>query len=214
MKVYRLLIFDLDGTLIDSRRDIAESVNYAFKKLHIPQKKYCEIYRFIGNGGEQLIRDVIDKKYEELVPEVLKIYQEHYKNHVVVHTKLYPGIKKILKYYKNKIKVVITNKYSYLTKEILKRLEIYEYFDKIVGWEDTTIHKPSPEPILDVLLQYGIPKEETIVIGDGVQDIKAAKGANVDCCGVLYGFTKKEELLREMPTYVVRKIVELKNVVL
>jgi phosphoglycolate phosphatase len=214
MKVYKLLIFDLDGTLIDSKRDIAESVNYAFKKLHIPQKRYSEIYKFIGNGGEQLIRDVIDKRYEDLVPEVVRIYREYYKNHVVVYTKLYPGVKRILKYYMNKIKVVITNKYGYLTREILKRLKIDEYFDRIVGWEDTEAHKPSPEPILEVIQQYGISKEEAIVIGDGVQDIKAAKNACVDCCGVLYGFTKKEELIKEAPTYVVEKIVEIKNIVL
>ena len=192
----KLVIFDLDGTLIDSLEDLTISLNYALKNAGLPELARDQVRSMIGEGVTRLIEKALPENKQELKDAVLEKFLEHYPEHLLDHTKLYPGVPGLLEKLSGFNKAVISNKRSYLSRKILEGLGLAGQFNMITGPDDTSgIKKPSPEPVLHVLSALGVKPGDAIMVGDSPLDIEAGKNAGVlRTIGVLYGYTGKNEL--------------------
>lgn len=162
MKYVELIIFDLDGTLVDSRKDIVSAVNFTLKSLKLKQKSIRETSSYIGGGFEDLFRKSLGEKEEALLKKALPIFEEYYRKHSTDNTTLYPNVKEILEHFKDKKKIIITNRKYEFALLTLKALDIYKYFEDIVGGDDIGCAKPSPCPLDKIIHSLNINKGETI----------------------------------------------------
>lgn len=206
-----LLIFDLDGTLADTRQDLTNSVNYARKKLGLPALDVETVIKYVGNGVRKLMERSLSKDQWDKIEEAVPLFRSYYQDHALDFTTLYPGVEEILNHFRKKKMAVISNKPENFSRAILKGLGIDTYFDLVLGGDSLPVMKPSPEPIYNVLNHFKIKPQKAVIIGDGVTDIKAGKDARVLTCGVTYGFKKKETLQAAQPDFMVDDIRELKR---
>lgn len=189
----KLLIFDLDGTLIDSYEAIKEALNYATRKFGKIPWSLKEVKKRVGRGLEILIEEAIGKEYVE---EGVKLFREKYSKVYKKKTKLMPHVKETLDYLKNKglILSIASNKPSDFTREILKSFGIENSFSLILGPFEVKKLKPDPEMINKILEELKVKKEEAIYIGDMILDAETAKNAKVDCILVATGGNTIKEL--------------------
>lgn len=191
----RLIIFDLDGTLVDSRIDITNAINYALKDYGIGPYTVEEITSLVGRGITKLIEDLI-KPYKEIpVNNVIERFLEHYERHIIDNTRPYAGVKETLEELRDYKKAVISNKREYLSKKALEGLGLLRYFEIVLGSDSTPEKKPSPLPVRMVLEKLNIPGSEAVIVGDSDLDIKAGKSAGVLTIAVSYGYRPRELLL-------------------
>ncbi len=215
----RLILFDLDGTLIDSIPDLANSINYMLKKLNKKTFSIEKISKWVGNGGDTLIKralsgDIHIKEIDE--NEFLKakeIFFKHYSDNVCVKTTLYPNVKETLQKLNNFQKVIITNKPHQFIKPILKKLEIETYFDAYYGGDYFEEKKPSPLPLLKVCEIFNIPTHKTIMVGDSKNDILAAKEANIKSIAITYGYNYGEDINKYNPDIIIDNFTKLLKVI-
>ncbi len=205
------VFFDLDGTLIDSAKDIAISANYALEKLGFPKLPEEEIVKHIGYGGENLLRNVLPINDENILKEAVKIFREYYFSNPSVYTKPYKLIPEILENLKkqNKKIAVITNKYYDISKEILEKLNIFEYIDLLLGGDSVENKKPHPEPVLKAMETLKV--INPVIVGDSETDIKSGKEAGIKTILVEYGFGKVELAKSFNPDYIVKNTRQLKE---
>lgn len=213
MKPIELIIFDLDGTLVDSRKDIANAVNYTLRKLNRKEKSLAEITSYIGTGLEDLIRKSVGQARNSFFTKALYIFQEYYRQHSTDNSSLYPGVIEILEYFKNKRKVIITNRKYEFAVLTLRVLEINGYFEDILGGDDLGCVKPSSCPLDKTLNRWKMNKEKTIMVGDMDIDILAGKRSGMSTCAVTYGIGKKDDILKAKPDYIIDSILELKEII-
>jgi phosphoglycolate phosphatase len=184
-----LVIFDLDGTIIDSSVDIADAINYAVEPYGVPALGVKEVIDLVGEGLSKLMEKVIEK---EGIPAERNILLDrflfYYSNHLVDNTTVYPGVRETLSQLGAYRKAVISNKRESLSVKILEELRLLHYMDIIVGSDTTGAKKPSPEPVLHVLSALGIPSEEAVIVGDSNFDIEAGKAAGIKTVAVTYGY--------------------------
>jgi len=213
MKYIDLIIFDLDGTLVDSREDIANAVNFTLKKIGLKEKSISEISSYIGTGIEELIRKSLGKKQEALLEKALSIFIEYYRKHSTDNTVLYPNVKEILEYFKNKRKAIVTNRNYEFALSALNKLGIRDCFEDIVGGDDTGCMKPSSCPLDRSMGRLNADKEKAIIVGDMDIDIVAGKRAGIITCGVTYGIGKKEDIIKAKPDFIIDDIIDLKKII-
>jgi len=195
-----LVIFDFDGTLIDSVPDLAASVNHTLKLLGKEAKEEGLIREWIGNGAKTLVTRALANSLnrgpkESEIEEALEIFLSYYKEHMCDATYLYPDAKetlKILKAYGKKI-AIVTNKPSAFVKPILEKLKIVEYIDFYLGAEDAEHKKPHPAPLLKACEIAGVDIENALMIGDSKNDIEAAKACGMQSIVVSYGYNYGED---------------------
>jgi phosphoglycolate phosphatase len=192
--LFALLIFDLDGTLIDSRQDIAVSVNLTLHDLGLPKLPEETIYGYVGNGVTRLIHDAVNSKDPDLLKEADQIFERHYLAHLTDQTCLYPGMETVLKRYKDIKKIVVTNKRAKFTRKIIENLGVTNQFELLISADEIGHLKPSPEMIFHALKRLEQSADETIMIGDMENDILAARAAGVSVCAVGYGFGEADRL--------------------
>lgn len=195
-----MIIFDLDGTLVNSRRDIAASVNFCLRKFGLPEMSEEKITGFIGDGTGRLISRVLKTDNPEKIRHFLDLFYPHYLKHCLDTTRFYPGIKEILPELAKKfLLAVVTNKYQEFTEKILTGLSGRKYFSLIVGGDKTNRRKPNPEPIEYCLRKLKVPSFRTVVVGDSPNDILAAKSSGSWSVGVCWGFAPKDFLRKFSP---------------
>lgn len=197
MKNYKLAIFDLDGTLLDTLMDLMNSTNFALQEIGCPKRTFCEIRKFVGNGVRKLIERAvpIDTGTDD-IEKALSIFKEHYENHCEENTKPYDGIIELLDLLirQNILIAVVSNKIDSAVSVLCKqyfgnRIEIS------VGDKENCRKKPDPDSVFEVLNCLNIQKADAVYIGDSEVDIETAKNAGIDCISVTWGFRDKELLL-------------------
>ncbi len=213
MKYIDLIIFDLDGTLVDSRDDIANAVNFTLKKIGLKEKSISEISSYIGTGIEDLIGKSLGNKQEVLLTRALSVFEKYYRKHSIDNSVLYPNVKEILEYFKNKRKVIVTNRNYEFALIALNKLGIYDYFENVVGGDDIGCMKPSSCPLDISMNRLNTNKEEAIIVGDMDIDIVAGKKAGIITCGVTYGIGKKEDIIKAKPDFIIDDIIGLKSII-
>jgi len=214
---YHYIIFDLDGTLVDSSPDIIETIKYITKLYGFEEKSDAFIRSCIGGGARKVLLKAFGEDKEALIDaEILPLFVKQYTENCHKNALAYPGVKAILKHYKEQGKAlsVATFKIRNATEKILRTLELYDYFDILVTADDVKNPKPHPDCINAILAYYGCDKSEVILIGDTQTDYQTGTNAGIDVCGVTYGYGAPEAVRALNPAYVIDKLEELKEVVL
>ena len=208
----RLMIFDLDGTLIDSKNDIADSVNYTLKSLHLPALENSLIYAYVGNGVLPLLEKVISRSNVETnLDDALKIFRKHYEEHLLDSTRLYPGVMEILKHFSDVNMGLVSNKPERFANKILKGLKVNCFFPVVIGGDTLKTKKPDPEGINMIRDRFSVDPHETVIVGDAGVDIESGKKAGIHTCGVSYGLRDRSELIEAGADKIIDDIRELKN---
>ncbi len=208
----RYILFDLDGTLIDSKRDLYIAVNESFSSFGLPKLTEERIFSFVGSGVKKLISDSLEfVGAPEKFDVVFEFFLSYYYNHLLDNTRLYDGVREVLEALKKKNKkmFVISNKGIIFVKRILKGLDVDNFFEDIVGGDSFVNRKPHPQPIIEVLLKHRAQKEEAVMVGDSENDLEAAKAAGLKCVWVAYGFRDESILERYSVDFVAREPKEL-----
>lgn len=194
-----MLLFDLDGTVIDSKVDIATAVNRTLSDLGLPTRSQEEIFSFVGDGVKRLLRLSVGEDNLGLYERALAVFRQHYLAHCLDTTRLYPGMQEVLRHFQAKPKAIVTNKSREYTLRILEGLGIREMFVSVESPEDGTELKPDPGMLLRVLAAGGVRASRAVMIGDSTNDIRAAKAANMQSCAVTYGYGNQAKIAMLSP---------------
>lgn len=211
-----VLIFDLDGTLIDSRLDLANSVNATRGHMGLAPISNELVYSYVGEGAPVLIRRAMGPEAtQDHVDRALAFFLEYYRAHQLDYTTLYPGVREALETLKEQgaHMNVLTNKPVRISHEILAGLEIAGHFEYVYGGNSFEFKKPHPIGIHTILRDTGAAREKTVMVGDSGVDIQTARNAGVLSCGVSYGF-QPETLVTYPPDFMIDNMEELVGKVL
>ncbi len=206
-----LLIFDLDGTLIDSKLDLAHAANAARGHMGMPPIENECVYSYVGNGAPVLIRRVLGADATEAqVQESLEFFLEYYRDHMLDFTVLYPGVRESLDRMRDAgVRLaVLTNKPVNISRAIVAGLGVGGHFRQVYGGNSFDFKKPHPIGIETLMEECGVARERTMMVGDSSVDIQTARNAGVQSCGVTYGF-QPESLQAVAPDLLVDRMEEL-----
>lgn len=184
----RLLIFDLDGTLIDSRLDLVYSVNATLEHLGRAPLAHEVIESYVGNGVAALVHRALGPgAFEEQVKHAQEFFLDYYRAHMLDNTVLYPGVREALEALGGRSMAVLTNKPVRFSEEILKGLDAARYFRFVYGGNSFSCKKPDPVGVQTLLRDVGASVNEAMMIGDSAVDVRTARNAGIWSCGVSYG---------------------------
>ncbi len=185
-----LLVFDLDGTLIDSAGDIAWAANKTLDDFGYEAETLGSVREKIGSGVVVLLERLMPEERTERIAEAKEIFLKHYAGHMVVDTHLYPGVRETLDYFRDigKSMAVVTNKPRALADGILDELGLHRFFMSVAGGDSFPNRKPHPEPLERVMEDRRVNPEQTVFVGDSAIDSETGKKAGVFTIGVSYGF--------------------------
>lgn len=201
-----LLLFDLDGTLADTKADLATAVNLTLRDFGLPQHPPDRIYTFVGDGVRMLLARAFESKGAKAFDDALVAFRAHYMDHLLDETRLYPGVERVLTHFSEKKKGVITNKPIEYTLKLMDGLDASKRFDLILGSSPTVQLKPHPEMIQRALETLTVKADRTVMIGDNVNDIQAARAAGVRSVAVGYGLGNPEILRAAEPDFFCERI--------
>lgn len=184
-----LIAFDLDGTLIDSHRDLAESANQLIVELGGSSQPEDAIGRMVGEGAALLVKRALDAAGLEHPPFALSRFLEIYDTRLVNHTRVYDGILDTLHQARSHARLgVLTNKPLGPTMKLLDAFSLSDLFESVIGGDGPHPRKPNPEGLLAMMASTGATRERTLLVGDSGIDYETAQRASVRCCIVSYGF--------------------------
>jgi phosphoglycolate phosphatase len=184
-----VLIFDLDGTLVDSKKDLTVSVNYIRQQFDLPVLTEEEIGRFIGNGAPMLIRRALATHATEAnVQEALQMFLSYYRAHMLDTTRLYPGVRQTLERLTDWELAVLTNKPVHFSCAMLDGLGIYKHFAAVYGGNSFDRKKPDPVGVYQILSDTKGDRDRTWIVGDSAVDVLTGRNASIKTCGVTYGY--------------------------
>lgn len=214
MKKYDTVIFDLDGTLLNTLEDLADAVNFVMRANQYPERTVEEVRCFVGNGIRRLMEQavpehVIGEEFERVFEE----FKNYYTEHCQIKTCAYEGIMSLLSclYEKRYAMAIVSNKNHAAVCE-LNDIYFKEYINVAIGQKDGIRKKPAPDTVIQALKELGKDKEKAIYVGDSEVDFATAKNSGMDCALVTWGFRTVEELAEFSPTAFIDKPEELLGV--
>ena len=216
-----LIIFDLDGTLIDSAPSLANAILFMLKELNLEPLDRELIKTFVGNGADILVKRSLarDKDYtkvkidQELFNKAKELFFNYYANNLTQDTLLYPNVKETLKFLKEKgyTLALATNKPYRFIETLLEHFDIYDLFTIYLGGDSVENKKPNPQMLLEILNRLNKPPQKAVMVGDSSNDILAAKRANIDSIALTYGYNQGVNLKELNPTIICSDFSELKE---
>ncbi len=204
------MIFDLDGTLIDSRLDIANALNQALNTEGFSQLPIEQIVSFVGRGAGTLVREAMGPHSAEDFQRVFLKFLEVYQQNILVETKLYEGALQFIEKSSHWQRAIVTNKPLKHTQEILSRLHLNQYFRWVIGADSLPVYKPDPGVMVPIQQELG-EWETGVMIGDSIIDIQLAKRVGLVSVALTHGFGTQEELALAEPDFIVSDFKELSS---
>ncbi|MBQ4058528.1 MAG: HAD-IA family hydrolase [Lachnospiraceae bacterium] len=205
------VIFDLDGTLLNTLDDLADSVNYALSQFDFPMRQVSEIRDFVGNGVEKLIERAVEHRLSELEEkDCLNIFKQHYSQNMNNKTRPYDGILDLIKQLiaDNYHIAIVSNKFDSAVKG-LNETYFEGLFPVAIGESASIAKKPAPDSVYEALAQLNVTGESAIYVGDSDVDVMTAHNAGLQCVGVTWGFRDRELLLSMGAEYIIDTPTEL-----
>lgn len=209
-----VIFFDIDGTLVDSRKVIIDAANFTLNSLGLKEKKAEEIINNMKFETSYLIAKIVDTNDNHLILKGVKLFRSYWKKNVSSDSRLFDGVREILDYLSDKKLIITSNGIKEVIAEMLNNFNIKKYFQEIISGDEVDCIKPTACPInkaLNTLEPYN--RKNAMIVGDMDVDIRAGKAAGINTCGVTYGFGKKEDLIKADPDFLIDNINELKNIV-
>lgn len=220
IKKPEMILIDVDGTLVDSVPDLAFCVDEMLKALGIPQRGEAAVRHWVGNGVERLVKrgllNALDGEPDEaLYDKALPIFRELYAENTSVRSHLYDGVESGLEYMKQAGYRLgcVTNKASEFTLPILRDLGIQDYFEVIICGDDTPRKKPDPLPLLTAAERMSVKPENSLMLGDSMSDVKAARAAGFQIICMSYGYNHGEDIRSYDPDAVIDSFTELEQLI-
>jgi phosphoglycolate phosphatase len=206
----RGIVFDLDGTLIDSRRDIAEAANHALERAGLARLPHAEIESYVGDGAPLLLARAarLDVKDLRLTPMIAD-FLDYYETHPVDHTRLMPGALEALDALAGLPLGVCTNKPRRTSVVVLRELGLAERFKALVAGDDLSERKPDPAPVRESARLLGLSAAAVVMVGDGPQDVLSGRAAGARTIGVRGGIQAFERLAEASPDLIIDTLAEL-----
>ena len=217
----RMILVDLDGTLVDTAPDLAYSVDLMMQHLGLPARGETAVRGWIGNGVPRLIRRALVGAYEgepdeELYNKAYPVFQELYEKNVCVHSKLYPGAQQGLQYLKQAGYRLgcVTNKPARYTEPLLKALGVDHYFELIVSGDTLAKKKPDPAPLIYAADQLSTPPQLSLIVGDSINDVQAGRSAGFQVVCVNYGYNHGKDIREAHPDAVIDSLAQLEELLI
>lgn len=208
-----LLIFDLDGTLVDTRRDLANAVNHALRQLGKNEVEVDTVTGYVGDGVRKLLERALGDAAKTELETAHRHFRSYYHEHIADFSQPYPGVREVLEHFAHKQKAILTNKPQEFTEALLQRLDIHRQFAMIIGGQAHLKLKPDPEAVLTILYHFGLPASRALIIGDGENDILVGKAAKIVTGAAAYGFRPVEKLRALQPDFVIEAPAELMDLI-
>lgn len=217
----KAILFDLDGTLVDSSRDIVTSLNLTLNHFGFSEIDYHRCTGFIGDGIRALVRRAFAQVLfnnpdadidADLLDNADREYRKYYAAHLLDTTRPYPHVRETLTRLRDLPMAVISNKAYVYTRHILEHFDLNRFFDPVLGGDSLDRKKPDPKPLLHVAEYYNIAPEDCLMVGDSEKDIAAAQAAGMPVCAVAYGMRPKGLLEAMNPDYLVDSITDLPKI--
>lgn len=206
-----LIIFDLDGTLIDSAQDLALSMNATRRHFGLLEIDPALIYSYVGSGAAVLVQRAMGGHLsEERLADALKFFLQFYRSHALEHTRLYPGVREVvlqLSQAGHQL-AVLTNKPVRISSDIIAALGLAPLFLRVYGGDSFAAKKPDPAGVFALIGEAGLSTAATLLVGDSNVDVRTARNAGVRCCGVAWGF-QPEGFELDPPDILIRQPSEL-----
>jgi phosphoglycolate phosphatase len=211
---YQCLLLDLDGTLVDSRADIINSVNLMLAELGRETLPDARVLKFVGEGARLLVERALRADQNGAPPDydvdrALEIFRRHYREHLLDQTRVYPEVKETLTALGHIPKAVVTNKPYEFTTSLLEGIGLSSYFEVVIGGDCLLERKPSPLMLLEAASRCGAHVSECLMVGDSRVDVEAGRAANMKTCGYIPGFRGRTELVEAGVDYVIERFSEL-----
>lgn len=210
------IIFDLDGTLLNTIEDLTDSLNHALKEVNQPTYTSEVVQSFIGNGMYRLVDLALkERATQQEIEHVMELFKEEYAKRYTNKTLPYPNIKLVVKTSKEfGLKLgVCSNKANKYVQPLIDFHFGEDVFDFLLGEVDYIPRKPDPAMALEVCENLGLSTDECLFVGDSIVDIKTARSAKMPVCAVTFGFSDKEVLEKENPEYIAHDALELKSII-
>ena len=210
-----LLLFDLDGTLVDSAFDLYRAMNLSLERLNLPLVTEAQVRVWIGKGTAMFCQSTLKHLKGEVDPaaleQLLSTFLEIYNADPCVDTRPFVGVLEFLEWGKhnNKTMICVTNKPEQPARKILEILQLSDYFADVIGGDRFEVRKPDPKPLLYCVETFGATLHQSLMIGDSSNDVEAARRAGMDCIVVSYGYNHGEDIRLCQPQQVVDDLVEL-----
>ena len=213
---YRAVLFDLDGTLIDSSTDLVNSVRHALGRVDPREPPDADtILMEVGKPLEVILKELCYPHDPQSTDLFVKTYRDHFAEHFNEHTTLFPDAREVLDALRlARVRLaLVTTKHQVQADFTARELGLANRFEYIHGWKEGRKHKPDPEPLLVAAGELGVSPAEALMVGDSEQDILAAKAAGIDACAVTYGFRPLLMLRTLRPDYLIPRLPDLLPIV-
>jgi len=215
-----LLLFDLDGTLIDSLGDLAATINLMLRDVGRPPITREQVGAFIGHGIPTTVHRALVATHPNQEPPDAELHQlaiatvhRHYADEMLKTTRLFPGVVETLEHFHDKRLAVVTSKEVHFTHLMLDHFGIAKYFDAIVGGDTTPARKPDPRPVLEALRLLQGSADAAVMIGDSESDVLAGRNAGTKTCAVTFGYRSAEQLRLTEPDVLIDRFEQLQEVI-
>ena len=204
-----LLLYDLDGTLIDTAEDLTRAANQMLKTLDYPPISRAQVLRYVGEGLQQLVARCVGSDDPELISRGIALFWASYSHHLVDRSRPYPAAPRVLDYFHGRIQAVVTNKPHSLARRLLDTLGLGGYFIDIIGAEGAYPNKPNPAAVRALLRRTGLVRAQALLVGDSRIDVETGRRAGVFTVIVRSGFSTPQQLCDAKPDAVVDNLGEL-----
>ncbi|QPJ64770.1 MAG: HAD-IA family hydrolase [Candidatus Nitrohelix vancouverensis] len=211
MKSVALVVYDFDGTLVDTLDDIAASVNAVLVELGLSAHPTDTIRKFVGKGVVNLMTRALEGNGD--VENAVALFKRHYADHLLEHTRLYPNGREIVEHFSHKKQSILSNKPESFIEQILDGLNFRSPFLSVVGGDTFATRKPDPEGLRHIMNQHGVSPAEVVMVGDSDVDMETGKRAGVATVGVSFGFCDPGSNPQFPPDFVIDDLSELRRII-
>jgi len=194
-----LIVFDLDGTLVDSLPDLAVAANHALRRLGLPEHPLEAHQKMIGGGEKNYVRRLLGDEHQHLFPQALELYLAHYSRHLGDRTRIYPGVTATLARLSSWKMAVLSNKREDLCQGVVQTMGLADFFQAVRGGDSYGVLKPSSEGLGALIRELGEEPTRTLMVGDKPEDILTGRGAGAYTAAVTYGYGEVSALTAAQP---------------
>ena len=207
-----LIVFDLDGTLVDSLPDLAAAANRALRRLGFPEQPLAAHEKMIGAGEKNYVRRFLGPDHQDLFDRALALYLEHYSHHLGDQSRVYPGVTETLAALPPLKKAVLSNKRADLAREVVEIMGLAGFFQAVRGGDSYGVLKPAPEGLSALIRELGSDPARTCMVGDKPEDVLTGQGAGTYTVALTYGYGDPEALAALAPDFICSSFCQLTDI--